>query len=220
MCVNFGNDPNWTCHDGGYNPYSVRQAIKAIESPHIEARHGQTQQQHPKKKKYKSLAEMMADIMPDQFTQATPAYAGIRKYGDEGGTDDLKTKATKFVVKKGKEYALKVWKDCMKTSATRAECLRKSKVLWNKFGIKAQQGLNWVIGADPVTGKVNCYTTIFGRRTYKGWNPYCAGKALGLAGDFGGTHGGHSHRHKVTQPELYLHRRGLPHDSVKWEGVA
>ena len=102
MCVNFGNDPNWTCHDGGYNPYSVRQAIKAIESPHIEARHGQTQQQHPKKKKYKSLAEMMADIMPDQFTQATPAYAGIRKYGDEGGTDDLKTKATKFVVKKGK----------------------------------------------------------------------------------------------------------------------
>ena len=216
MCVNFGNDPNWTCHDGGYNPYSVRQGIKAIESPHIEARHGQTSHP-PEKKKYKSLHEMLYDMTPHTYT---PAYAGIRKYGDEGGTDDLKTKATKFVVKKGKEYALKVWKDCMKTSATRAECLRKSKVLWNKFGIKAQQGLNWVIGADPVTGKVNCYTTIFGRRTYKGWNPYCAGKALGLAGDFGGRHGGHSHRHKVTQPELYLHRRGLPHDSVKWEGVA
>jgi len=218
MCVYNPYYPT-PCHDG---PPSLR-IRKMVESPHIEARHGQHSAPPEKKKKYKSLHEMLYDMMPHT---AEPAYAyGIRKgsagaYGDEGGTDDLKTKATKFVVKKGKEYALKVWKDCMKTSATRAECLRKSKVLWNKFGIKAQQGLNWVIGADPVTGKVNCYTTIFGRRTYKGWNPYCAGKALGLAGDFGGRHGGHSHRHKVTQPELYLHRRGLPHDSVKWEGVA
>ena len=97
------------------------------------------------------------------------------KYSDKGGKT-LKEQAGEYAVKQGKKYAKKIWDDCNKTGASRAECIRKAKAGWMKFGGYSQQGLNWLIGADS-RGRVNCRTS---GGWYKYWNPYCLGKAAGM----------------------------------------
>ena len=205
----WGTPQGWN----GPTPWNVplsfpwAQRWRRVQAPGIEERHGQLPWDHS------SHGEGAQRYMVGGGFYQRPNQLA---HADTGGKapKSLKTQAGEFAVKKGKEYAKKVWSDCMKTSSSRTECLKKAKNIWRRFGISAQQGLNWVIGADPKTGAVNCRTS---GGYYKYWNPYCLGKKAGFA-DFGGTHSGHSHRHKITQPELFLYSRRVSHDNVKWEG--
>ena len=127
-----------------------------------------------------------------------------------------KEQAGEYAVKEGKKYAKKIFDDCNKSGEARSKCLAEAQKYWMQFGRASQKGLDWLIGRDPKTGKVNCRTK---GGWYKWWNPYCAGKSVGL-GDMGGFagHEFHPHHQEISRPDLWLINRGLAHDSMKWEG--